>query len=160
MITAIGGLVVSAGLLLQPIPVTTSYSYPYSHVSVQAASAPGVNAPTGGLWVSVDDGSATPRSAVARAVPADGRKSLDAAYTDPAACEQVGSQQGVCWRYWQRVGDEVRIWTTYQRHSCVLIASLGGEPTRINCDGHAITGIPEHRNAGLSGDTQDAGTVR
>jgi hypothetical protein len=46
---------------------------------------------------------------------------------------------GVCWRYWQRVGDEVRIWTTYRDASCVLIASLTGERTRLTCDGRTAT---------------------
>jgi IS1 family transposase len=45
----------------------------------------------------------------------------------------------VCWRYWQRVGEEVRIWTMYRDASRVLIASLTGERTRLTCDGRTAT---------------------
>jgi len=45
----------------------------------------------------------------------------------------------VCWKYWLRLGDEVRIWTTYLGIYCVLIASLTGDRTRRNCDGRTST---------------------
>ena len=121
------GAATSAGVLA---------SYPYRHVSVvPAALAPGTPAPDGRLWVSVDDGTAVPRYQVGRAIPADGTASEDAAATDSNVCERDGSRPGVCWRYWQRVGDEVRIWTRYQGTPCVLIAYLTGERTRLNCNG-------------------------
>src|SRR5664280_1058033 len=128
--TAPAGAATSAGVLA---------SYPYRHVSVvPAALAPGTPAPDGTLWVSVDDSAAVPRYQVGRAIPADGTASEDAAATDPNVCERDGSQPGVCWRYWQRDGDEVRIWTWYQGTSCVLIASLIGERTRLNCNGEVL----------------------
>jgi hypothetical protein len=96
-------------------------------------------APEDTLWVGVDDGAAVPRQEVGRAIPADGTVSADAAATDPATCERAGDQPGVCWRYWQRVGEEVRIWTTYRDASCVLVASLTGERTRLTCAGRTAT---------------------
>jgi len=116
------GAATSAGVLA---------SYPYRHVSVEPS-------PPGMLWVSVDDGTAVPRNEVGRAIPADGTASEDAAATDPNVCERDGSRPGVCWRYWQRVGDEVRIWTRYQGTPCVLIAYLTGERTRLNCNGEVL----------------------
>lgn len=79
------------------------------------------------------------RQQVGRAIPADGSYSEDAALADPTACERTGDQPGVCWKYWLRVGDEVRVWTTYRGIPCVLIASLTGERTRLNCDGRTAT---------------------
>jgi hypothetical protein len=139
-------LLAAAGTLALASPAAAAGSadvlnaFPYRHVSVvPGAQAPGVPAPAGTLWVDVDDGAAVPRQQVGRAIPADGTVSADAAATDPANCEQVGDQPGVCWRYWQRVGDEVRIWTTYRDASCVLIASLTGERTRLTCAGRTAT---------------------
>ena len=99
-------------------------------MSVQTADE--ANSPTGTLFVTVDDGTARPVSARARAVPADGTPSRD------AACERIHGHQGVCWRYWQVAGDEIRVWTTYQQRSCVLIGSLAGDKTRILCDGVTV----------------------
>ena len=108
-------------------------AFPYSHMSVQTAEK--ANSPAGTLYVTVDDGSALPSSARSRAVPGDGTPSRDAAYTDPQACERVHGHQGVCWRYWQVIGTEIRVWTTYQERSCVVIGSTTGDQTRTLCDG-------------------------
>ena len=102
-------------------------------MSVQTADQ--ANSPAGTLYVTLDDGTALPSSARSRAVPADGTPSRDAAYTDPQACERVHGHQGVCWRYWQVVGAEIRVWTTYQERSCVVIGSTAGDKTRTLCDG-------------------------
>lgn len=108
-------------------------SFPYPHMSIQTAEQ--ANSPTGTLFVTVDDGTALPDSAVSRAVPTDGTPSRDAAYTDPNACERIHGHQGVCWRYWQVIGDEIRVWTTYRERSCVIIGSTSGDRTRTICDG-------------------------
>ena len=115
-------------------------TFPYRHVTVvPGPSAPGGPAPDGTLWVEVDDGTAVPRDWRGRAIPADGTPSQDAAAADPTVCGTDGGVPTVCWRYWQRVRDEVRIWTLYQGSSCVLIASLTGERTRLVCDGRSTT---------------------
>lgn len=139
-------LLAAAGVLAFAIPASADSSgdvlstFPYRHVSVvQAWQAPGTPAPPGTLWVNVDDGAAVPRQGVSRAIPADGSVSKDAAFTDPANCERIGNQPGVCWRYLQRVGDEVRIWTTDRGVSCVLLASLNGKRARLNCNGAEVS---------------------
>jgi len=123
-------------LLAAGTAVAAPPTFPYPHMSVQTAQE--ANSPTGTLFVTVDDGTARPASARARAVPTDGTLSRDAAYSDPANCERIHGHQGVCWRYWQVTGDDIRVWTTYQQRSCVLIGSVAGEKTRILCDGITV----------------------
>ena len=106
-------------------------TFPLHHISIQAGAA--ADAPSNSWWVTVDDGSAAPRMSHSRAVPRNGALSKDAAYTDPAACDIVGGRTSVCWRGWQTVGNEVRVWTTWRGQSCVVIGSIVGDPTRILC---------------------------
>ncbi len=138
-LAALAIVVIIAGKAASPTAgtaIAAPPAFPYPHMSVQTAEE--ANSPTGTLFVTVDDGTARPVGARARAVSADGTPSRDAAYNDPTNCERIHGHQGVCWRYWQITGDEIRVWTTYQQRSCVLIGSLTGEKTRILCDGVTV----------------------
>lgn len=108
-------------------------TFPYPHMSVETAEE--ANSPIGTVFVTVDDGTARPVNARGHAVPTDGTPSRDAAYNDPSICDRIKGQPGVCWRYWQVVGDGVQVWTFYRGRSCVVIGSIGGEQTRVLCDG-------------------------
>jgi len=105
--------------------------FPYRHMTIQ--TNPGAGVPS--VFVTIDDGAAVTTSSVGRDVPADGTPTHDAAWTNPAACERVHGHPGVCWRYWQQVGTEVRVWTTFHGRSCVIIGSTAGRQTRVICDG-------------------------
>ncbi len=136
---ALAMIVIMAGEGASPIAgtaIAAPPSFPYPHMSVQTADE--ANSPAGTLFVTVDDGTARPANSRGRAVDADGTPSHDAAYNDPTNCERNHGHPGVCWRYWQVVGEEIRIWTTYQHRSCVVIGSVAGEQTRILCDGIAV----------------------
>jgi hypothetical protein len=139
-ITVLAIVVIIAGKAASPTAgtaIAAPPTFPYPHMSIQTAEE--ANSPTGTLFVTVDDGTARPVGVRARAVPADGTPSRDAAYSDPTNCERIHGHQGVCWRYWQVTGDEIRVWTTYQQRSCVLIGSVAAEKTRILCDGITVT---------------------
>ncbi len=139
-ITVLAIVVIIAGKAASPTAgtaIAAPPTFPYPHMSIQTAEE--ANSPTGTLFVTVDDGTARPVGVRARAVPTDGSPSRDAAYSDPTNCERIHGHQGVCWRYWQVTGDEIRVWTTYQQRSCVLIGSVAAEKTRILCDGITVT---------------------
>ena len=106
-------------------------------MSVHTADEAG--SPKGALYVTVDDGTARPVMTRSRAVPAADDPSRDAAHTDPTGCERVHGRQSVCWRYWQVVGGEIRVWTTYRDRSCVIVGNITDDPTRVLCDGIPVT---------------------
>ncbi len=138
VILAVAGITAAAG---HPVPVTgtpvaVAPAFPYPHMSIRTAQE--ANAPDGTLFVTVDDGSARPRMSNGQAVPVNGTLSKGPAFDDPTRCARVHGQTEVCWRYWQVVGDEVRVWTTYADRSCVVIGTTTGDPTRVMCDGITV----------------------
>lgn len=94
MSTPVIALLLTAGALVSPAgaaPAQATAPIPYRNVTVvPAARTPGTPVREGTLWVTIDDGAAMSRKSVGRAVPADGTKSLDAAYSDPTACNRRG----------------------------------------------------------------------
>jgi len=89
-LAALAVFVIVAGKAASPTAgtaIAAPPTFPYPHISVQTAEE--ANTPTGTMLVTVDDGTARPVSVRARAVPADGTPSRDAAYSDPTNCERI-----------------------------------------------------------------------